>query len=243
MTVVCLTASLGEGDCALRRLHTQKAFRTIATVPVDISLPPRPVALAFRPGLISIPVLATQTFLLTTNNRGNCILGDVTLIVIGSSPGSRSQRSFFVKLNVAERFSPARVSMRSKQCYAVIFASFLINSIVTLAQRTPPPPSVTTLPMPNPTRPGSIQDSGTYGYWTYISNQDRAGGALLGKVAIDGEMLPWEPILVTVSCKGATVYTTQTDPKGNFAIIPGRVPGALSTLPDRQRQMQAQYEG
>jgi hypothetical protein len=133
--------------------------------------------------------------------------------------------------------------MRAKQCYAVIFASFLINSIVTLAQRTPPPPSVTTLPMPNPTRPGSIQDSGTYGYWTYISNQDRAGGALLGKVAIDDEMLPWEPILVTVSCKGATVYTTQTDPKGNFAIIPGKVPGALSTLPDRQRQMQAQYEG
>lgn len=120
---------------------------------------------------------------------------------------------------------------------------FALAVVSAAAQRTPQPPSVQTLPRPTPTRPGSIQDSGLYGYWTHISDQDRAGGALLGKVAIEGELLPWQPILVTVSCKDETVYTTQTDMKGNFGVLPNRIPGELSQQGDRQRQMQVHYEG
>jgi Tfp pilus assembly protein PilF len=82
-----------------------------------------------------------------------------------------------------------------------------------------------------------------YGYWTHITDQDRAGGVLLGKVAVEGEMLPWQPILVSLRCKDATVYTTQSDPRGDFAVIPNRIPGALSLQGDRQRQMQTYFEG
>lgn len=82
-----------------------------------------------------------------------------------------------------------------------------------------------------------------YGYWTHMTDQGRAGGALLGKVTIEGEVLPWEPILVTVACNGATAYTTQTDFKGNFGILPTKVPGVLSLQGDRERQMQTRYEG
>src|SRR6478672_7293881 len=108
-----------------------------------------------------------------------------------------------------------------------------------------PPPDVNTgaRPVGGPTRPESIQDSGLYGYWRNMTDQGRAGGALLGKVTIEGEVLPWDPILVTVSCKGNTYYTTQTDPKGEFLIMPPKVPGELSQQGDRQRQMQVHYEG
>ncbi len=107
---------------------------------------------------------------------------------------------------------------------AVLFSTVVFCLIVFpftgAAQRQPPPPSA---PPPGgrvnvPTRPDSIQDSGLYGYWTNMTQQGRAGGALLGKVTIEGEVLPWDPILVTVACKGNTMYTTQTDAKGDFAI-------------------------
>jgi predicted Zn-dependent protease len=76
-----------------------------------------------------------------------------------------------------------------------------------------------------------------------MTQQGRAGGALLGKVTIEGEVLPWDPILVTVACKGHTVYTTQSDAKGNFVILPTKFPGELSQQGDRERQMQVHYEG
>lgn len=101
---------------------------------------------------------------------------------------------------------------------------------------TPTPPS-------NITRPDSIQDTGVYGYWTHMTTQERAGGALLGKVKVEGEPLLWEPILITVNCNGTPVQTTQTDPKGEFAIVPTKVPGALSLQGDAKRQMETHYEG
>lgn len=93
------------------------------------------------------------------------------------------------------------------------------------------------------TRPGSIQDSGLYDYWADMSNQGRAGGALLGKLAVEGEPLPWEPILVTVSCDSRVQYTTQTDAKGNFGIFGLALPGALGKQGDSERQMETHFEG
>jgi hypothetical protein len=137
-------------------------------------------------------------------------------------------------------FSAKFMMFSRSLCLALVAPSL---AIPVSAQRTPPPPAVQTLPHPNPTRPDSMQDTGLYGYWTTMTNQDRAGGALLGKVAISGEMLPWEPILVTVECKGSTVSATQTDPRGDFAIIPSSIPGEISQQGDSQRQMKVHYEG
>jgi tetratricopeptide (TPR) repeat protein len=93
------------------------------------------------------------------------------------------------------------------------------------------------------TRPGSVQDSGTQGYWTEMSTQGRAGGALLGKVSVDSDPSIWEPILVNVICGGSIVYTTSTDAKGNFGILAIPEPGApIATRDDNMRRMLMQYE-
>lgn len=107
-----------------------------------------------------------------------------------------------------------------------------------------PPPGVTSTPQPTnaPPRPDSVQDSGLYGYWTAMTDQGRSGGALLGKVSIEGQPLLWEPVLVSVVCKGKVVNSTATNPKGEFAFT--SMPGTLNNVePDFERQMEAQYEG
>lgn len=128
-----------------------------------------------------------------------------------------------------------------------LLCSFLFfGSSFMVAQRGGgPPPNVNTGPRPiqSPTRPDSVQDSGLYGYWRNMTDQGRAGGALLGKVAIEGEVLPWDPILITLSCDGKASAATQTDSKGEFLIMPAKIAGELSQLGDRQRQMEVHYEG
>ena len=76
-----------------------------------------------------------------------------------------------------------------------------------------------------------------------MTQAGRAGAFLYGKVSIEGETLPWEPILVTINCDGNTVYTTQTNSKGDFGVYPTQVKGEISQLGDAQRQMQVHYEG
>lgn len=101
---------------------------------------------------------------------------------------------------------------------------------------TPAPPSTLT-------RPDSIQDSGLYNYWATMSAQGRAGGVLLGKLALEGEPLPWQPMLVSVDCKGSIVNATQTDLQGRFVITFTETHGTPGTPSDAQRQMETQYEG
>ncbi len=100
----------------------------------------------------------------------------------------------------------------------------------------PAPPSTLT-------RPDSIQDSGFYNYWANMSAQGRAGGVLLGKLAMEGEPLPWEPMLVNVDCKGSIVNSTQADLKGQFVITFTNTQGVERTPQDAQRQMETKYEG
>ena len=135
--------------------------------------------------------------------------------------------------------------MRSSLWLSLLLPFLYSSSAVAQRGAGGPPPNVNTGPRPveSPTRPDSVQDSGLYGYWNNMTAQGRAGGALLGKVAIEGEVLPWDPILVTLSCNGTTSATTQTDPKGEFLIMPTRVAGELSQLGDRERQMEVHYEG
>src|SRR5271170_5659915 len=110
----------------------------------------------------------------------------------------------------------ARSAMRTTFSTALFLAVlspgiFAGAQAVPQRQSTPQPPQQTA-------RPDSIQDSGLYGYWNNMSGQGRAGGALLGKVNVEGEPLLWNPILISVVCNGTTTYNTQTDPKGNFQI-------------------------
>ena len=100
----------------------------------------------------------------------------------------------------------------------------------------PAPPSTLT-------RPDSIQDSGFYNYWAGMSAQGRAGGVLLGKLAMEGEPLPWVPMLVNVDCKGSIVNSTQADLKGQFVITFTSTQGVDRRAQDAQRQMETKYEG
>ncbi|HTZ97165.1 MAG TPA: tetratricopeptide repeat protein [Terriglobales bacterium] len=131
--------------------------------------------------------------------------------------------------------------MSSKRVLPLVSLLFLFLLLAATAfgqghTSTPAPPSTIT-------RPDSIQDSGLYNYWADMTAQGRAGGALLGKVAVEGEPLPWEPLLVTVSCDGKVAYTTQTDAKGNFGIVAMTLPGAMGKQGDAERQLVTQYEG
>lgn len=127
--------------------------------------------------------------------------------------------------------------------HVLIFLSLAVSSLNMLAaaqsatamkNSTPAPPSTAT-------RPDSIQDSGLYGYWNNMTGQGRAGGALMGKVSIEGEPLLWNPILVSVICDGTTSYNTATDPKGQFLITLTLPPNSMEA--DAKRHMETHYEG
>jgi tetratricopeptide (TPR) repeat protein len=131
------------------------------------------------------------------------------------------------------KFSP----LISSFCFLLALAGVQVKQ--TAAQThasTPAPPSTLT-------RPDSIQDSGFYNYWAGMSAQGRAGGVLLGKVAMEGEPLPWVPMLVNVDCKGSIVNSTQADLRGQFVITFASAQGVDRTPQDAQRQMETKYEG
>jgi Tfp pilus assembly protein PilF len=123
-----------------------------------------------------------------------------------------------------------------------VLVLLLTLSIVALAQGPPAASSMPAAPS-TITRPGSIQDSGLYDYWTEMTAQGRAGGALLGRLTMEGEQLPWEPIPVSVICKGTILHMSQSDPKGRFVITSDHVRGALSLQGDAQRQMETHFQG
>ena len=131
--------------------------------------------------------------------------------------------------------------MTAKAVSCAVTALYLLLFTLNVVAQTGP----TSAPAPRGaiTRPGSIQDSGLYDYWADMSGQGRAGGALLGKLAVAGEPLPWEPLLVTVTCDGSVAYTTQSDAKGNFGIASLTLPGALGKQGDSLRQMETHFEG
>jgi cytochrome c-type biogenesis protein CcmH/NrfG len=68
--------------------------------------------------------------------------------------------------------------------------------------------------------PESTSDIGRSANANLQNQQARSGDYLLGKVAVAGGELPWDPIPVTVTCSGRTSFTTATDAKGHFLIAP-----------------------
>lgn len=130
---------------------------------------------------------------------------------------------------------------------APAFLSFLFLSGITpvFAQKPIPtiPPGGGTSTI---TRPDSLADQG-YGFFMANATANVvAGGALSGKVEIQGNPLLWEPVTVVLSCRpGTAALTVQTDPRGNYTIDHTDVPrvyqmtdaDALST------QIRQHYEG
>jgi tetratricopeptide (TPR) repeat protein len=128
---------------------------------------------------------------------------------------------------------------------------FLSFVLLTLSMARPaesqtrpgPPPNVSSSPQPPETitRPDSVADSGLYGFWSQMTNQGRAGGALLGKVQVEGQSLLWEPVLVSIICHEKVVNTARADPKGNFVF--NTVRGVVTAQADVEREMKMYYEG
>lgn len=89
----------------------------------------------------------------------------------------------------------------------------------------------TTAPQPNaqPPDPSTMINRD----WERTKQQGRSGDRLTGSVDVTGAALPWEPITVFVICDGKTKYTTNTDTKGLFAIVPSedRSPNTVKADP------------
>jgi len=124
-----------------------------------------------------------------------------------------------------------------------VLLTLSISSLAKSQTRPSPPPNLPTGPQPPDTitRPDSIADSGPYGFWSQMTNQGRAGGALLGKVLVEGQPLLWEPVLVSIICQEKVVNTARTDPRGNFAFTTVR--GVVTAQADTEREMKMFYEG
>lgn len=134
--------------------------------------------------------------------------------------------------------------MLAKQLFVPALLALILTGVSATAQKNLQPATPGRInPNPVVTRPDSIEDSGLYNYWSRMTEQDRTGGALLGKVVVKDNVLPWDPIVVTVNCNGTPTYTAETDSKGYFEILPSRIPGELSQLGDRERQMKVHFEG
>jgi len=126
---------------------------------------------------------------------------------------------------------------------SALFLFLFLLSVAGLSKLSAQARTSTPAPPSNITRPDSIQDSGLYNYWANMSSQGRAGGVLLGSLAVEGGHLPWQPLLVSVDCKGSVVNSTQTDLQGRFVITFTTKKGIPGTPQDAQRQMETQYEG
>lgn len=71
-----------------------------------------------------------------------------------------------------------------------------------------------------PSNPNAEMTSGTgkYAKWDEMTSRPTGSLYFMGKVALDGGQLPWDPIPVVVSCNGIIKSNARTDPKGGFKI-------------------------
>lgn len=73
---------------------------------------------------------------------------------------------------------------------------------------------------------------GKYANFDQTLAHQHGGMYFSGKVAVEGGVLPWDPIPVSVDCNGAVRYNTLTDAKGGFTIQDaGRITTASEVAP------------
>jgi Tfp pilus assembly protein PilF len=127
------------------------------------------------------------------------------------------------------------------------FCSFLLISILTFsiggaAGQQPIPVGGGTSQI---TRPDSFQELGYGGFMADAAGNVVAGGALSGKVVLQGSPLLWDPLKVVLTCKpGKADLTADTDVHGTYVINHVNVGKAFSTEDDAlSTQMIQHYEG
>src|SRR5580698_1313492 len=84
--------------------------------------------------------------------------------------------------------------------------------------------------------PEATSGVGKYANYDQMAAKQRGGISFMGKVVVEGGSVPWDPILVTVTCDGKARYNTQADAKGAFVIQGDTQPSELA----RQKQDQSQ---
>jgi tetratricopeptide (TPR) repeat protein len=129
--------------------------------------------------------------------------------------------------------------MKSKLIFLAIgLAAFQATSFAQGTKPAAPPPKPTpppSTPPPDPTK--TINPD-----WQNLLRTGRAGDILVGNVTLAGGALPWDPIPVTVTCDGKVSYTTNTDPKGVFAIARAESAGS-KTIQANPKPVAAQFVG
>ena len=87
-------------------------------------------------------------------------------------------------------------------------------------------------------------DPNQYRYTDFetFNMKGRTGDFLSGDVTVTGGNLPWDSILVTVTCDGKASFTTTTDPKGGF-IIARKESFDSKTVIGKEKPFLAQFVG
>jgi tetratricopeptide (TPR) repeat protein len=89
-----------------------------------------------------------------------------------------------------------------------------------------------------------VSGVGTDANFTQTLNSQVGGMRFVGKVAVAGAKLPWDPIPVVVLCDGKTRYNTITDKSGEFDIrASARESEAVETKRDPKRVAPSEYVG
>ncbi len=99
----------------------------------------------------------------------------------------------------------------------ITLLGLLAFRVTALAQGTKPG-SGSPAPKPGPTTAPADPSKYINRDWDKLLTSGRVGDTLVGNVTLAGGALPWDPIPVSVTCNGEVRFTTNTDPKGYFAI-------------------------
>jgi hypothetical protein len=111
----------------------------------------------------------------------------------------------------------------------------LLAFTLTISISAPAQRNVSTFHLPPPVNPPPPTRA--------LLEDQSAAGDLQGSVTVKDGLLPWDPIPVNVTCNGKATYTTVTDAKGRFEILPSQIPGEVSQQGDRERQITVHFEG
>jgi tetratricopeptide (TPR) repeat protein len=90
--------------------------------------------------------------------------------------------------------------------------------------------------------PQAISGIGKDANASALQSQGHSGDYLLGKVSIEGNALPWEPIPVTVFCDGKSRAQVYADAKGRFEFRSTSLVGPVP-LKTKEINLTAQYVG
>jgi tetratricopeptide (TPR) repeat protein len=125
-----------------------------------------------------------------------------------------------------------------------LFLVFLsVNAAVFAQSKTGGGSGASSAPANTTLGPEHAGDLGKFSNWDELSKQGKAGDYLLGKVAVSGGNIPWDPVPVTVICDGKTKYTADADAKGQFVIAPANTPVTAQGTLDAKPKLAAAFMG